>query len=308
MADEDNLVAAKSAAAALDSLGHQTTLFEVNAQSVERIGRLHPDFILNLAEGIGSLPNTEYQVVKILEGGKTPFSGSGSETIRLTTDKAETKKLLVAHGLKTPPFQVLLSGQRLTHPLPSPVIIKPVGKDGSIGINGHSVLVSLDEIYDQVDFVNKAYQEPALVEQFIDGRELNVTVLGSGLQTEVLPVSEIVFGPSFASRPKVVDFSAKWEQGSPAYKDTIGVCPAKLSAETESEISRMAIRAASLTGCRNYCRVDFRLSASGSPYILEVNANPGISPDSGVIRSARTGGRSYPEFLNELVRLAIRGI
>jgi len=185
-----------------------------------------------------------------------------------------------------------------------PVIVKPIAKDGSMGINGHSVLENLTEIYDQVDFITSTYQEPALVEEYIAGRELNVTVLGSGKKAQVLPVSEIVFGPSFKNKYKIVDFPAKWEEDSVAYRDTVGLCPAILDTTTQQKIERMALKAAELTGCRNYSRVDFRLSLNKSPYILEINANPGIAPDSGVIRSAYAAGFTYATFLEQLVNLA----
>jgi D-alanine-D-alanine ligase len=153
--------------------------------------------------------------------------------------------------------------------------------------------------------LEKIYHEPVLVEEYIDGRELNVTVLGNGKNAKVLPTSEIIFGKSFAHKYKVVDFAAKWQKDSSAYKDTVGFCPAKLSEESKKKIEETCLAAFRITGCRDYARVDIRLSKEGIPFVLEVNANPGVGPEDGATRSALAAGYSYPSFLSEIVKIAL---
>ncbi|MCL4390489.1 MAG: ATP-grasp domain-containing protein [Patescibacteria group bacterium] len=302
LADEDTVTTAGAVTKALANLGHRVSLFEVNQQTLKKLSRITTDFFFNLAEGIANLPDTEYEVIQVLEKISKPFSGSGSKTLKLTTDKAATKKLLLKNNLPTPKFQVANAGDKLEK-LNFPLVVKPVAKDGSIGINGHSVLKTAVDVLDQVDFLVKTYQEPALVEEYIDGRELNVTILDK----TVLPVSEIIFGKSFQNKYKMVNFAAKWEEDTIAYKDTVGVCPAKLSPKILSELERICLAAARITGCKNYCRVDLRLSPANRLYILEVNANPGLAPDSGVIRSGAAAGYSYPEFLQKIINVALAG-
>jgi len=225
--------------------------------------------------------------------------------LQFTTDKAKTKRLLLDNHLLTPAYQVINTGDPLDPKLRFPLVVKPVAKDGSVGINGHSVLESAADIADQVDFLAKTYQGSALVEEYIDGRELNVTVLGNGKSAQVLPISEVIFSPSFEGKYKMVDFAAKWEEGASAYENTKGICPAKLDKKVLEEISRFSLKACSLTGCRDYARVDFRLTADGEPYILEVNANPGLAPDSGVVRSAKAAGYSYPKLLQKIIKASL---
>lgn len=306
LADEDTVITARAVADSLIESGHDIDLFEVNKKTIKSLPKHPTDFFFNLAEGIGNLPDTEYEVIAFLEKIKKPFSGSGSKTLQLTTDKAKTKELLLDHQLPTPAFQVINSGDSLNPKLCFPLVVKPVAKDGSVGINGHSVLENAADVIDQVDFLTKTYQESALVEEYIDGRELNVTVLGNGSAAIVLPVSEIIFGKSFEEKYKMVNFAAKWEEDTADYRDTIGVCPAKLDEKTLDNITKFSLEAFNLTDCHDYARVDFRLAPDGRLYILELNANPGLSPDSGVIRSAKAAGYTYPQFLETIINVALK--
>lgn len=305
LADEDTVTTARAVTDALITLGHDATLWEVNEKTVSSLPKIPTEFFFNLAEGIGSLPDSEFKVVAVLEKIGKSFSGSGAKALRLTTDKGKTKKLLIKNNLPTPKYQIARSGDYLEFGLHFPVVAKPVAKDGSVGINGHSVLSRADELRDQVDFLKKTYQEPALVEEYIAGRELNVTVLGNEKTAQALPISEIIFGPSFKNKFKVVDFAAKWEEKSLNYQETVGVCPAKLAPKTRKRVEAVALGAFKVTGCRGYARIDLRLDKNEQPWILEVNANPGIGPSNGVIRSAKAAGYTYPGFLSRLLSLAL---
>lgn len=267
----DSVKTSQAIAKNLAALGYKTALFELK-KSLPPLP--HCDVYFNQAWGIGSLVG-EDKVADLLEKTGLPYTGATAAAIRLTEDKAKTKKILSSHGLLTPRFQTIN--------LHFPVIVKPNAEDCSLGITQQSI-----------------FPEPILIEEYIEGRELNATLLGD----EVLPISEIIFGPSFKNKYKIVDYDAKWEEKSAACKETPGVCPAKLSSKLRQKVADLAKKAYVITGCRDYARIDFRLAKDGTPYILEVNANPAIGPKDGAVRSAAAAGYSYPKFLEKIVKLA----
>jgi D-alanine-D-alanine ligase len=180
------------------------------------------------------------------------------------------------------------------------MIVKPSREDASVGIDDRSVVNTPGELRRQVHYVIEEFDQPALAEEYIDGRELNVAILGS-VNPLVLPISEIDFSGLTSEMHKIVSYEAKWIPDSVAFKGTQGVCPAPLPPRLEAEIRATALRCFHLVGCRDYARVDFRLSPAGVPYVLEVNPNPDISDDAGFARSTRTYGLSYSEAIGKIV-------
>ncbi|MCG3119841.1 MAG: D-alanine--D-alanine ligase A [bacterium] len=167
---------------------------------------------------------------------------------------------------------------------------------------------NLADLRRRVAWVLQTYHQPAIVEEYIDGRELNVSVLGDQIPV-ALPISEVLLDiPDHL--PKICTYNAKWVAGSEDYNWTAGAqCPALLDAELTRQIQNLAVSAFRAMGCRDYARVDFRLSPENEPYILEVNPNPDISPEAGLARSARASGRSYTQLIGEVVSLALqRGV
>ncbi len=306
---DDSVVTAKAIAKNLQSLGHQISLFELTKKSIPELFRMSPDLFFNQAWGIGNDENSEDQVTELLEKTGIIYTGADSKNIRLTGRKSEVKKLLQTKKIVTPAFQLVSSKNfSLNRKLHFPLIIKPDSQDCSLGINQKSVFRSAQRIDDQVEKLFDHFKEPVLIEEYISGHELSVTVLGNGQKAEALPISEIVFGHSFANKYKIVDFAAKWEKGTSAYKQTKGVCPARITDRKTKQIQTIARQVFLVTGCRDYARVDFRLSDKNVPYVLEVNTNPAIGPEDGAVRSAKAAGYSYPEFLDKIVREAcLRG-
>jgi D-alanine-D-alanine ligase len=288
LADEDTVKTARAIAKSLNA-----DLFEVREDNFKRLKNLNPDLFFNNAFGIGNIPKSEADLASLLEKTSIPFTGSGSRAILLTTDKKATKELLKLGNLPVPGSEKF------------PLIVKPACEDCSLGISEKSVVNNPRQLKKQTDFLRKKYDEEVLVEEYIDGRELNVTVMGNGDKAEALPISEIVFGPSYKDKYKIVDFDAKWKEHSLKFKETVGVCPADLPGKLAREIQDIAVAAYLATGCRDFARVDFRLSKNNKPFILEVNANPGIGPEDGATRSARAAGMSYPQFLEVIVRNAL---
>lgn len=303
---DDSVKTAREIAKNLRSLGHQTKLFELTDKSISNLLTLSPDLFFNQAWGIGSDENSEDQVIDLLEKTGVPYTGSDQKTIRLTQNKSQTKILLQTKGITTPNFQKVSQKKfRLSGDLNFPLIIKPDGQDCSLGIDARSIFTSPRGIEEKVAALLSHFGESVLIEEYIDGRELNTTILGNGNGAKVLPVSEITFGPSFKNKYKIVDFSAKWQVKSRAYRETIGVCPAKLSDKELTLVQDVALKSFMATACHDYARVDIRLSKEGVPYVLEINANPAIGPKDGAVRSARAQGYSYPKFLEKIAQEAL---
>ncbi|HTX98705.1 MAG TPA: ATP-grasp domain-containing protein [Bacteroidota bacterium] len=289
---------------ALNSIGYKTTTFNVDGDVYRLIDYLKnepPDVIFNLVECVENQAIQEMHVAGLYELMKIAYTGAGPLALGLALHKPRVKELLTYHGIRTPGFRVFRAGDKITAPdLPFPMIVKPSSEDASVGIEDSSVVESPAELRRRVQYVIEEYDQPALVEEFIDGRELNVAILGSR-RPLVLPISEIDFSGLKENMRKIVTYEAKWMHGTIAYDGTKGVCPAQLPSRLEAEMKAIALRCFHIVGCRDYARVDFRLSKAGVPYVLEVNPNPDISDDAGFARSARTYGFTYPEAIGKIV-------
>ena len=223
--------------------------------------------------------------------------------LRLALDKAKVKVILKAAGIPTPDFQ-LLSPQTLhTFQLNYPCIVKPRAEDASHGITEGSMVSNFASLEKQVRLISESYGGDALVEEFIDGREFNATVLGNSTGI-VLPVSEIVYSLP-PEMPRILTFAAKWEPDSPYFHGTKVVCPAEIGTHEREHIAETALAAFHLLGCQGYARVDMRMDREGRLNVLEVNPNPDISPDTGAARQAAAAGMTYTQFIEKIVQLAL---
>jgi D-alanine-D-alanine ligase len=246
---------------------------------------------------------SEPEVPRLLRASGFIHTGASYLAMRRTGNKLITKRTLLAAGVETPLFDVIRrAGQRPTH-IHLPAIVKPVAEGGSFGISLASVVTTNKTLGEQIDDCIRTYQQPALVEEFIEGRELNVALWGNGFP-EVLPISEILF--TFTDNPlqKIVTFAGKWHSHSPECTGTPGVCPADLSEADQDRVEAAAVTAFQKLGVRGFARVDMRLR-DGRPYVLEVNVNPDLSPSAGFFRSARAGGHSYTSMVLNILRLAL---
>lgn len=309
LADDDTVKTAVGIARVLKKLGYKVLLFEVNKKTALQLPRIKTDFFFNFCGGLGNLPNSEHLIPELLEKTKIPYSGADGKHLLLTTDKISTKKLFIQNKIPTPQFQVFQnSSDKLKAKLNFPLIVKPAAQDCSLGIREESVVNTKRQLHKQVAKIISEYHQPALVENYINTRELNVTVVGNGKQVKVLPISEIVFGKSYDNKKKwkIVDFAAKWFENSESYKDTVGVCPANLSISIKNKIENLALRAyRKICGNPGYARMDIRLSEDNRIYFLEINLNPDVSDNMGAARSAKANGWSYGEFLNQIIRVSV---
>ncbi len=299
-------------ARAIQTIGYKSVLFNVDGNIPRFVNFLHeerPDVIFNLCESVGNESIHEMHAVGIFELMGVPYTGSSPLTLGTALDKARVKELLIYHGLTTPKFQIMKSPVKvvLDEQLRYPLIVKPSHEDASIGIDSNSIVTSLEELKKRVRHIFRQYDQPALVEEYIDGRELNVAIMGNK-RPSVFPISEIDMSTLPKEYHRIVSYNAKWMKGTAEYEHTRGVCPAPLTPALESAIKEMALRAYGILGCRDYARIDFRLSKENKPYILEVNPNPDISDDAGFARSARAYGYTFEELIGKIIECALERI
>lgn len=292
--------------AALEKRGYAARLVPLGsdlATFISELQQLAPSVVFNLCEGFWGESRQEMNVASIFELMRLPFTGATPLCLGLTGDKVRTKDLLVRYHLPTPKYAVAKPGQHVlrTHDMAFPLIVKPRAEDASLGITADSVVTTDKTLRDRVQFIHETYRQEALIEEFIEGRELNVAVLGDR-RYETLPISEIVFGEGLV-RP-IVSYDGKWLETSDEFARTRPVCPAPLRSKEDMLIRDVALRACKILECRDYARVDIRLR-EGVPYILEVNANPDISPDAGLARAAKIAGITYPALIERILDMAM---
>lgn len=263
--------------------------------------------VFNLVEGFAKHPEQVNFVPAVCAAFGKACTGNTTTGLLLSLDKWQSKVLLEGAGLAVPKARLVPVGQRFTGSelWPGPYIVKPVGTDASEGIDSDSVVRGAGRVLKQaVARVHEQFQQGALVEQYIEGRELNISVLWRGAEPEVLPLAEIDFSAFDDDRPRIVGYEAKWLTDTFEYHHTPRIIPAPLPARVARRVRESAIAACRSLGCTDYCRVDMRLDQKLTPYILEVNANPDISPDAGFAAALEAARISYHDFIRIVIENA----
>ena len=294
---------------AVRSLGHQSVVMAVREEIfpiIRWLKECQPDVVFNLCESVYGNSCWEMNVPALLDLFRIPYTGSSPLTLGLCQDKGKVKDILQSQGIPTPRYKIF---ERAAGPVKGnvfPIIVKPLHEDGSLGISRNSVVFDNETLSQQIQYVIEQYQQPALVEEFIDGRELNVGMIETNGKVGVLPVSEIDYSEFPEGVPKICGYEAKWMPESPEYKKSKPVCPAPLEWATKKRVEYIALKVFKLFGCRDYARVDLRVDRDGKIYVLEVNPNPDISPQSGMNRALKVHGVTYGEFVKNLVERALQ--
>ncbi|MFL5524714.1 MAG: hypothetical protein ACJ8AF_11480 [Gemmatimonadaceae bacterium] len=270
---------------------------------VERVRKGKFDLVFNLCEGIDGEAVYEPMVISVLELLGVPFTGSSSWTTALTLRKNVVNGVLDRAGLPVPRWTHIRRGDDVSS-VGFPAICKPVAEDASVGIEQRSVVRSMRALNARVKAMFEGWDE-VLVQRFIDGREVNVGILGE----ETLPIAEIDFGQMPQGMWHIVSYRSKWETGSDEDLGAKPNCPADLSEDLANEIAVIARTAWSVVGGEGYGRCDFRIDQSGRPWLLEVNANPDISPAAGLARMAGVATVGYSDLIRKICdhALAKRG-
>ena len=288
----------------------ETLAVDSNVQKiVSRINKFSPDAIFNFVESVEGISSFEYCAAGLFELLGFEYTGNYPFCLGNCLNKERTKNILHSFKIRTPKSLVLNQLQKSGNngiqlkkfDLKFPVILKLVNEDASIGISEFSVVNSPEELKKQFDFLADTYKQDIIAEEYIDGRELNVSILGK----TILPISEIDFTGLPENFPKIVTYDGKWIAESVYYEHTKPKCPAELDKKLKKKVTSIALEAFNALSCRDYARVDIRVDRSGKPYVIEVNPNPDISEDSGFARAAAAKGINYSELLNTIVNFAI---
>ncbi len=260
-------------------------------------------FVFNLCDGCGDDLQGESHVTEIIESMGFSHTGSFSETIALCTDKARIKRRLIEAGLPTPAFGIFRH-PAVDSPLTYPVIVKPVLEDGSIGISMDSVTTNLAAMNEQIETVTRKYAQPALVEEFIPGRELAVSLWGNQ-DVETLPIVEEDYSHIQDPLEHLLTYESKWVTDDYLYQNVKPTCPAVLDETDRQTVIQTALKTYRKVGLCDFGRIDFRLY-QGIPYIIDINEIPDLDPESGYPRSARAAGISYTGMVAHILDLALR--
>jgi len=291
---------------ALEKLGHEVAFVGVGGElSVVRqaIEANRPHIAFNLVEQFDNLPYFDQHVVSYLELSKLKYTGCNPRGLTLARDKALTKKILSYHRIAVPRFAEFAPRKKIAVParLQFPLFVKSLTEEGSEGISQASLVRDADRLFERIGFIHEKTNTKALVEEFIEGREIYVGVFGNELLTS-LPPWELTMSKRDA--PVIATDKAKWD---PKYQKRVGLKtgPAKLEDKMIKNIERTSKRIYRLLKLSGYARLDYRLSDSGRLYLLEANPNPQIARHEDFADSAEHAGMTYEELLQKLVTLGL---
>ena len=291
----------------LGKLGHDATLHVLDGsiKSLHALARVDADMIFNLAESFGGNDTADYCIAAYMELLGKHFTGSGSHGLLYGQDKAAAKKILEFHGIHTPVFARSFRGRLdFSHDLAFPVIVKPAREDGSLGIEFSSVVTSIRELMERIDWLHANFDSPVLIEEFVEGREMYVGVIGNE-HPEALPVIELDLSKLPEGRPRIAGAEVKWGKGTRAYRDTKSAIAEGLPDETVATLQQTAIGVYQALELRDYARVDMRLRPDGRVAVIEANPNPWLASKAEFAMAARKSGRNYTQLIEEILDLAL---
>ena len=292
---------------ALKKVGHNPVFFRLDGtrQSLQELADSETDLLFNLVDSFGGDDTHDTNVAAYLELLGRRFTGTGSHGLYLAQDKALAKKIFAFHGIHTPYFSTVYRGRtEHSHDIQFPVIVKPAREDGSIGIQFGAVCASIKELMDRIDYIHAQFDSPALIEEYIEGRELYVGVIGNETP-EALPVVELDLSKLPEGVPKIAGSEVKWEEGTEAYENTTLFFPDDLDEAVRARLRDNALQAYQALQLRDYGRIDFRLAQDGTVHVLEVNPNPYLLPTAEFPLAAKKSGRSYVDLVGEIAEHAL---
>ena len=292
---------------AIESRGHRVTFFDMNETPLpfNKIAEANVDLIFNVCERINNSSLLEPHAAAILDCLGIPYTGSNPLTLALCIDKVKVKKLLEHAGLPTPKFDYVFSkDEPIREDLRYPLMVKLANTDNSIGISNNSVVTSLKTLKEQVHSLLEQYKRPVLIEEYIEGDEVDVSILGNEQRVKVLPLSRSIFDDLPQGTWGIYPFQAKWNDNS-VYEKIRVERPAKYSQKLTALISEICLDAYNIVDCHDYARVEVRVDRQGNPYILEINPNPSINRGDCVPNCADMIGQKYEDFIEEIMREAI---
>jgi D-alanine-D-alanine ligase len=293
---------------ALGKLGHEPSYYVLDGrpQSLYGLGKCGADLVFNLTESYAGDDTKEMNVAAYMDLLGLPYTGAGPHAHFLAQDKATAKKMFAFHEIRTPFFATAYRGNiDHAHDVKFPLIVKPQSEDGSIGIDAAAVVTGVKELMERVEYVQNEFDSPALIEEYIEGREIYASVLGSYEKTEVLPLVELDLSKLPRGTPRIASRDVKFETDSKAYKLTKSTIAEDLDEATVQKLSETALAAYRAVKLRDYGRIDMRLTSEGEVYVIEANPNPWLSSKHEFAMAAKKSGRSYTQLIGEIVDMAL---
>ncbi|MCG3133128.1 MAG: D-alanine--D-alanine ligase [Planctomycetes bacterium] len=294
---------------ALATLGHTVehlAIFDDLSLLRSKIESFAPDVIFNLADQFKNNRAFDQHIVSYLELHGIPFTGCGSTALTLCKHKAISKKILGYHGIRVPEFATVARGDRPVRPrrLKFPVLVKPLDEEASLGISQASFVENDDQFRDRVQFIHESIASDAIAEEYIEGRELYVSILGDK-RLRVFPIRELVFREVPPDEPKIATYKAKWDE---AYRKKWGLenrFAEGLDPAVVRAIERTCRRIYRLLTIDAYGRIDLRLTPAGEPVFIEANPNPMLADGEDFAASAAAAGLPYPKLIAQILRLGL---
>ena len=309
--EQDTMLQAQTIAKAITSLGYEPVLLpfvmDLNA-TISKLRALHPTVVFNLVESVGGKGSMIYFATALLDFLKLPYTGCRTDAMYLTSNKPLAKKLLHTAGLPTPPW--ITTDGIATGAAPSGTyLMKPSWEDASVGLDDDAIVFMTDQHNIATVLRNRQAEIgcDCFAEAYIEGREFNIALLAGDQGVQILPASEILFQDYPQGKLKILDYRAKWVEDSFEYdhtRRTLDIAPEDTA--LADRLSDIALRCWNLFGLRGYARVDFRIDHMGNPFVLEINANPCLSPDAGFAAAVEKASIKYPEAIADIIRDALK--
>ncbi len=274
---------------------------------LESLTSPRPDVVFNLVESFHDDPRLEDRVAALYDLLRVPYTGSPPMALAICQRKGITKQILQALEIPIPKYLLIRDKplpRRITG-LSYPLIVKPAWEDASQGVDEGAVVDDRKHLVERVEMILAEFKQPALVEEFIEGRELGVSILGNR-PPKVLPIEEMDFSGLPDKARGIISFESKWEPLSPLFHMGELVCPADLPRPMERQVHDIALRSYQALGCRDYARVDMRLDKSNKLFVLEVNPNPDLTEGVAFMSSAEAAGISFSDVLEVIVEEALK--
>ena len=293
---------------ALTSLGYQVVKIPVKSSLAELEDRLcsfspNDTFIFNNCDGFNGNNLGAVQVIRVAERLGFKHTGASADSVDLCTNKPHCKETLKQAGVPTPRYQVFERSEG-EFQLEFPVIVKPTVEDASMGIDLSSVVGNQEDLFSRIAYIIEEYQQPAMVEQFIAGRELAVAMWGNEI-VEILPIAEDDFSAIPDPLQHILTYESKWKPESPYFQNIPSRIPASLTPKEEQTVRKVAEASFRAVGLRDLGRVDIRFD-NGIPYVIDINELPDLSPDAGFWNSVRVTGLTYSKMVERVLIHALK--
>ncbi len=306
--EQDVLVQVEAVRKSLNELGHETSLIPATLnlqQAAYDLRQIKPDLVFNLVESLAGTGRFIHFAPALLEHLSIPFTGAGAESLYVTTGKMLAKERLRYAGIATPQWTAGGSPALSNLDFAPPYIIKPAWEDASLGLDDASIVYNRKNLKQVFQEKSERYGS-CFIESFIDGREFNLSLLEGGDGVQVLPPAEILFEEFPDGKPRIVGYDAKWETGSFEFHST----PRNFDFREDDafllgQLADISRQCWDIFGLRGYARIDFRIDQRLKPWVIEINANPCISPDAGFVAAVHRAGLQYSRMIERILESAI---